>query len=123
MIGESISTPCPRLTKISYDPNDPVPDIPSFGHPWHVKISVNEGMAHIFACNGMTHIMRGIGFGTSWPLGRFTQSERSLGRFANRCQRYCDRENAKLAKDTQRMIPLAAAIRTFRNNDKSGTPL
>ena len=126
MIGESISTPCPpppkRVSRV-IDPVSGIPELPSFGHPWHVKIRVHDGIAHVNACNGMTYIMSGLGFGTSWPVGRWTKSERSVRHFANRCQHYCDRENSKLAKDTQNMIPLAAAIRTLRKINKDDTSL
>lgn len=118
MVGESISTPCPPPTVRPNDPNDPFSGIPSLSHPWHVKISVDDGIAHIRACNGMKYITTAPPF--PWPMGRWTKSEKRVQRLAKRCQRYCDRENTKLARDTQRMIPLAASIRTFITSDKTG---
>lgn len=117
-LGETVSTECPPMPpqfKALYEA-DPTYGAPfrlgaeyewKSEHPYHVKVEIRAGVAEVTACQSSRLVWIGCG----WECGKSTRYEWHLRWLIKRCQRYCDRKNRKLARDTQRMSPWAASIR------------
>jgi hypothetical protein len=95
MLGESVATRCPQPG----------------AHPYHVRLEVANGVAHVWACRGS------LAIGEEPEGGYFTTSERWVRWYARVCQSHCNYQNARLAKNTERLSALTAAIRSF--NDRT----